>query len=112
MSADLILFNGQFHTVDRSKPLASAVAIKDGRFVVVGNDAQAMALLWRDISPLYQRHQADKRQLMGKWALAWLGTLSLLLLLLWATRASTRKLMLGHQARLQERHRAKADRRA
>ena len=43
MSADLILFNGQFHTVDRTKPLASAVAIKDGRFVVVGNDTQAMA---------------------------------------------------------------------
>ncbi|MDR9862534.1 MULTISPECIES: amidohydrolase [Pseudomonas] len=44
MNADLILFNGQFHTVDRSKPLASAVAIKDGRFVVVGNDTQAMTL--------------------------------------------------------------------
>lgn len=44
MSADLILFNGQFHTVDRTKPLASAVAITDGRFVVVGNDNQAMAL--------------------------------------------------------------------
>ncbi|CAH0196888.1 amidohydrolase family protein [Pseudomonas moraviensis] len=44
MSADLILFNGQFHTVDREKPLASAVAIKDGRFVAVGNDAEAMAL--------------------------------------------------------------------
>ena len=44
MNADLILFNGQFHTVDREKPLASAVAISDGRFVVVGSDAQAMAL--------------------------------------------------------------------
>ncbi|SIR84658.1 hypothetical protein SAMN05216509_5394 [Pseudomonas sp. B10] len=44
MSADLILFNGQFQTVDREKPLASAVAIKDGRFVAVGNDAEAMAL--------------------------------------------------------------------
>ncbi|MBK5374846.1 amidohydrolase [Pseudomonas sp. TH43] len=44
MSADLILFDGQFHTVDRTKPLASAVAITDGRFVVVGNDNQAMAL--------------------------------------------------------------------
>jgi hypothetical protein len=28
MNADLILFNGQFHTVDREKPLASAVAIR------------------------------------------------------------------------------------
>jgi antibiotic biosynthesis monooxygenase (ABM) superfamily enzyme len=44
MNADLILFNGQFHTVDREKPLASAVAISDGRFVAVGSDAEAMAL--------------------------------------------------------------------
>ncbi|AAY91751.1 amidohydrolase [Pseudomonas protegens] len=42
--ADLILFNGRLHTVDRAKPRASAVAIKDGRFITVGNDAQAMAL--------------------------------------------------------------------
>ncbi|NNJ15151.1 amidohydrolase [Pseudomonas putida CSV86] len=43
MNADLILFNGRFHTVDREKPEASAVAIKDGRFVAVGTDAEAMA---------------------------------------------------------------------
>ncbi|SEC12410.1 hypothetical protein SAMN05216178_3537 [Pseudomonas saponiphila] len=42
--ADLILFNGRLHTVDRAKPQASAVAIKDGRFIAVGNDAEAMAL--------------------------------------------------------------------
>lgn len=42
--ADLILFNGRLHTVDRPRPRASAVAIKDGRFIAVGNDAQAMAL--------------------------------------------------------------------
>lgn len=44
MNADLILFNGQFHTVDRDNPHASAVAIREGRFVAVGTDAQAMAL--------------------------------------------------------------------
>ena len=44
MSADLILFNGQFHTVDRENPRASAVAISEGRFVAVGTDAQAMVL--------------------------------------------------------------------
>ncbi|WP_339510232.1 amidohydrolase [Pseudomonas sp. RL_15y_Pfl2_60] len=44
MSADLILFNGRLHTVDREKPEATAVAIKDGRFVAVGSDAEAMAL--------------------------------------------------------------------
>ncbi|HLA31285.1 MAG TPA: amidohydrolase [Pseudomonas sp.] len=44
MSADLILFNGRLHTVDRENPSATAVAIKDGRFVAVGSDAEAMAL--------------------------------------------------------------------
>ncbi|HWV08039.1 MAG TPA: amidohydrolase [Pseudomonas sp.] len=44
MSADLILFNGRLHTVDREKPQATAVAIKDGKFVAVGSDAEAMAL--------------------------------------------------------------------
>lgn len=36
MHADLILHNGRFHTVDRSQPSASAVAIKDGKFLAVG----------------------------------------------------------------------------
>lgn len=44
MNADLILFNGRLHTVDRENPRATAVAIKDGRFVAVGSDAEAMAL--------------------------------------------------------------------
>ena len=43
MTADLILFNGKLHTVDREKPLATAVAIKDGRFIAVGTDGEAMA---------------------------------------------------------------------
>ncbi|TVT86178.1 amidohydrolase [Pseudomonas sp. H3(2019)] len=42
--ADLILFNGRMHTVDRDKPQASAVAIKDGRFIAVGNDTDVMPL--------------------------------------------------------------------
>ncbi|WP_312518974.1 amidohydrolase [Massilia sp.] len=36
-SPALILINGRFHTVDREQPLASAVAIRDGRFVAVGD---------------------------------------------------------------------------
>ncbi len=44
MNADLILFNGQFHTVDRETPRATAVAIHQGRFVAVGTDGEAMAL--------------------------------------------------------------------
>jgi predicted amidohydrolase YtcJ len=43
MTADLILFNGKLHTVDREKPMATAVAIKDGRFIAVGTDGEAMA---------------------------------------------------------------------
>lgn len=44
MHPDLILHNGRFHTVDREKPTASAVAIRDGRFVVVGSEAEVMPL--------------------------------------------------------------------
>jgi predicted amidohydrolase YtcJ len=35
---DLILVNGAIHTVDDANPRATAVAIRDGRFVAVGND--------------------------------------------------------------------------
>src|ERR1700749_3909299 len=40
---DLILHGGQFTTLDRGNPVASAVAIKDGRFVAVGDDRAIMA---------------------------------------------------------------------
>jgi predicted amidohydrolase YtcJ len=43
-SPDLILHRGLFTTLDRSNPVASAVAITDGKFTAVGND--------RDIVPL------------------------------------------------------------
>lgn len=42
MTADIIFFNGDLHTVDRGNPRAKAVAIKDGKFVAVGSDAEAM----------------------------------------------------------------------
>lgn len=41
-TASLILTNGKFHTVDREKPLATAVAIKDGKFIAVGSEAEVM----------------------------------------------------------------------
>ncbi len=44
LPAELILHNGRLHTVDREQPEASAVAIRDGRFLAVGDDAQVMAL--------------------------------------------------------------------
>ncbi len=42
MHADLILHNGRIHTVDRSQPVASAVAIKDGKFLAVGEGEEVM----------------------------------------------------------------------
>lgn len=41
---DIIFHNGQITTLDRAKPVASAVAIKDGRFLAVGNDAEILPL--------------------------------------------------------------------
>jgi predicted amidohydrolase YtcJ len=43
-SANLILHRGQFTTLDRSNPTASAVAIEDGVFAAVGHDHEIMAL--------------------------------------------------------------------
>lgn len=40
--ADLILVNGQFHTVDRENPIAEAVAVRDGKFLEVGTVAEVM----------------------------------------------------------------------
>jgi predicted amidohydrolase YtcJ len=41
---DLILTNGKFTTLDRAKPQAGAVAIKDGRFTAVGAAGEVMPL--------------------------------------------------------------------
>src|ERR1700726_648719 len=45
MTADLILYNGRFSTLDRSNPSPDAVAIADGRFLCVGRagDVEATA---------------------------------------------------------------------
>jgi len=43
-TADLILHHGLIKTLDRTNPSASAVAIKDGKFLAVGHDAEVMAL--------------------------------------------------------------------
>lgn len=40
--ADVILSNGRIATLDGQRPSASAVAVKDGRFVAVGADADVM----------------------------------------------------------------------
>ena len=43
-SADLILHNGAIYTVDKNNSTVQAVAIKDGKFVAVGSNADAMKL--------------------------------------------------------------------
>lgn len=43
MNAELILVNGRITTLGKGPARASAVAVKDGRFLTVGTDAQAMA---------------------------------------------------------------------
>jgi predicted amidohydrolase YtcJ len=48
MSADLILRNGRFATLDRGNPIASAVAISDGIFAAVGRDDAVMAVAGPD----------------------------------------------------------------
>ena len=41
---DLVLRNARFTTLDRAKPIASAVAIREGKFVAVGDDAEVVPL--------------------------------------------------------------------
>jgi len=43
-STDLILHNGTVTTLDRSNPSATAVAIRDGKFLRVGTEADVMPL--------------------------------------------------------------------
>jgi len=43
-AADLILHRGLFTTLVRAHPIATAVAIRDGRFLAVGGDKEVMAL--------------------------------------------------------------------
>ena len=40
-SADLVLTNGRIYTVDNARPVVSALAVRDGRVLFVGSDAEA-----------------------------------------------------------------------
>jgi predicted amidohydrolase YtcJ len=44
LAPELILHNGVVHTLDDDRPAASAVAVKDGRILVVGQDAEVTPL--------------------------------------------------------------------
>ena len=43
MIADMILFNGKIHTIARQKEKITALAIKDGKFIAIGNDGDVLA---------------------------------------------------------------------
>jgi len=43
-AADLIVTNARIYTVDDARPIASALAVKDGRVQFVGSDREALAL--------------------------------------------------------------------
>jgi predicted amidohydrolase YtcJ len=45
MTPSLILHNGRIHTVNPAQPAATAVAVADGKFVAVGDDATVMQLV-------------------------------------------------------------------
>jgi predicted amidohydrolase YtcJ len=44
VAPELILHNGRFTTLDRTRPTATAVAISDGTFIAVGDDADLLAM--------------------------------------------------------------------
>ena len=44
VEADLIVYNGKIVTVDENFTIAQAVAIKDGKFIRVGEDAEVRSL--------------------------------------------------------------------
>ncbi|MBL8213818.1 MAG: amidohydrolase [Bryobacterales bacterium] len=48
MTADVIYFNGQLTTLDPARPHATAVAIRDGRFMAVGFDEVILLLAGED----------------------------------------------------------------
>src|ERR1700682_3558430 len=42
--ADLVLTNGRIYTVDNARPIVTALAVRGGRVVFVGSDAEAKVL--------------------------------------------------------------------
>jgi predicted amidohydrolase YtcJ len=55
LSPDLILTDGRFYTLDAENTVAQAVAIKDGRFVAVGSNAEIEALAGQITRPISLR---------------------------------------------------------
>src|SRR6202011_5409663 len=43
-AADLVLTNGHVYTVDNARPVVTAIAVRGGRLIFVGSDAEARVL--------------------------------------------------------------------
>jgi len=52
LEADLVLFNGRIYTLDHELPVAQAVAVRCGRIIAVGDDADICALAGPDTEHL------------------------------------------------------------
>lgn len=69
---------------DGRRFLLNQIPLHDSRVL---NDpsrpAMAVALVWRDITATFEEHRLTERLLLVKWALAWLTTEVLLLVLVW-----------------------------
>ena len=48
LMADMVVINGKILTVDAAQPWAQAAAIRDGKFVAVGNDEEIKRLAGKD----------------------------------------------------------------
>ena len=55
--ADVVFVNGRFATLDAAKPEASAVAIRDGKFLAVGSDEEVL----RHVGPGTRRIDLEGR---------------------------------------------------
>ena len=65
-AADTLLVNGRVYTVDPAQPWAEAIAVKDGRILFVGSDAEAAA---------YRGKQTEVMDMEGKMAMPGLNDL-------------------------------------
>lgn len=74
-AASLVLKNGRFHTVDPARPWATSVAIRDGRLVAVGSDADTERLTGKQTRVIDLRgrlvlpafHDVHSHPVLGVW---------------------------------------------
>jgi predicted amidohydrolase YtcJ len=58
VTADLVLYDGSVVTMDRDRPSAEGVAVRDGRIVAVGSSADVLRLAGRSTQRIDLRHRA------------------------------------------------------